>query len=367
MDIKAQITGVKYDSKLLRDLEEFELENLDVNALPSCCLVKDNHSSFGLSKWVSPKRTRSYPYERVYNTLGIAKKITIIPIIKDEGKRGDRDFIQWDTISLMSLLDVFVIFAYYNDAEKHPSRANKITKQLFDNELIVKKIDEIKSYYSSALHWNLNEIKITLPTLIQKAKSAFQKLNSSLGVEFHSERGIDNFAEQFSEGVELFMKTSRKKAKEAQNREKQTIQPKEALSTLSKATITIKNYLGGEYYFTTDEIKIEKNKLFLIEAKHSRTSILPSIGDIKDGLLKMILYTNLKEIHIDGSKFKPMPVIKLTSTKLKGSIQSSQTKKAINQFVKKQAFSTKQIETIEKLILEAKANRFLVFIENSAS
>jgi len=33
---------------------------------------------FGVSKWVSPKRTRSYPYERVYNTLSLGtKKVTI--------------------------------------------------------------------------------------------------------------------------------------------------------------------------------------------------------------------------------------------------------------------------------------------------
>ena len=58
---------------------------------------------------MSPKRTRSYPYERVYNSLRISKKITVIPVIKDEGAKGDRDFLQWDTISLMSLLDVFVL------------------------------------------------------------------------------------------------------------------------------------------------------------------------------------------------------------------------------------------------------------------
>jgi hypothetical protein len=45
-------------------------------------------------------------FERVYNTLYLSKKITIIPIIKDEGLGGDRDFIQWDTISLMSLIEI---------------------------------------------------------------------------------------------------------------------------------------------------------------------------------------------------------------------------------------------------------------------
>jgi hypothetical protein len=43
----------------------------------------------------------------------LQKKITVIPVVKDEGANGDRDYIQWDTVSLTSLLDIFVIFAYY--------------------------------------------------------------------------------------------------------------------------------------------------------------------------------------------------------------------------------------------------------------
>jgi hypothetical protein len=61
----------------------------------------------------------------VFNTLNVSKKITVIPIVKDEGASGDRDFIQWDTVSLMSLLDVFVIFAYYDKAEKKGPKDNQ--------------------------------------------------------------------------------------------------------------------------------------------------------------------------------------------------------------------------------------------------
>jgi len=158
---------------------------------------------------------------------------------------------------------------------------------------------------------------------------------------------------------------SRRKAQEAQKREMQTIQPKEALSTLTKATITIENYLGGKYYFTTDEIKIENDKLYLIEAKHSRISILPSKGDIKDGLLKMILYNNLKNVKIDNTEYKSIPVLKLTSTKLSGSIHSKTTKDKIKSYIKKNKLNNKQIEMIENLFLEAKINNFVVIIEKA--
>jgi len=343
---------------LINNLDVFDFDNLNINELPANCLVKYGGFSFGLSKWVSPKRTRSYPYERVYNTLGTSKRITVIPIIKDEGIEGDRDFIQWDTVSLMSLLDVFVVFGYYNTAEKNKTRKNKITNQQFDNELVRQKITEIKNYHSSALHWNLNEIKQSFPELIQKSKSSYNLLGKQLGVEFHNEQGIDRFAKQFINGVRDFMETSRQKAKEAQNREMQTIQPKEALSTLTKATITIENYLGGKYYFTTDEIKIDKNELFLIEAKHSKNSILPSIGDIKDGLLKMILYTNLNEVSINGIHYTSIPVLKLTSSVLKEGILQPEINTNIE-------LSRSQKDMLKKLFDEASENKFEVVIEKA--
>lgn len=97
MEIQAEITGIKYKPFLCKKLEEISLDNfahaLSKNA--NFILNLDNINKFAISWWVSPKRTRSYPYARVYDTLGFAgKKVTIIPILKDEGKRGDRDFLQ---------------------------------------------------------------------------------------------------------------------------------------------------------------------------------------------------------------------------------------------------------------------------------
>jgi hypothetical protein len=134
MNILGKITGIKYKVVLSENLKKIEIKSFDINEAPSSCIVADNKHSFAISKWVSPKRTRSYPFERVFNTLHISKKITVIPIIKDEGATGDRDFLQWDTVSLMSLLDVFVIFAYYTKAEKKIKKLqinNLITNMFF--------------------------------------------------------------------------------------------------------------------------------------------------------------------------------------------------------------------------------------------
>ena len=98
MEIKANITGIEYKINLVKSLDKINFYEFDINKCPSSCILNSNDKLFALSKWVSPKRTRTYPLERVYNTLPYAKKITVIPIVKDEGLDGDRDFIQWDTI-----------------------------------------------------------------------------------------------------------------------------------------------------------------------------------------------------------------------------------------------------------------------------
>lgn len=362
MNISAEIEGIKYEIAMPTRLTEIDFSDFDINKMPAYSLVKGEKYNFAISKWVSPKRTRSYPFERVYNTLSTTKKYTVIPIIKDEGANGDRDFVQWDTVSLMSLLDVYVIFAYYHVAEKHKTRFNKITKQEFDNNYVLQKVNEIGNYHSSALHWNLKEIRECLPNLINKVKQSYAEIATKHNVLFHNEIGIDRFRKQFEHGVEKFMQTSRFKAKEAQRREHFTVQPKEILATQTKATITIKNYLGGLYYLTTDEVEIQDNRLYLIEAKHSSNAKLPSIGDIKDGLLKMILYCNLSNVIINDKTFIPVPTLKLTSSKLIGCYRSGNSEEHKKRFFQQNKLNDKQISTINCLFAEAEINKIQIII-----
>jgi hypothetical protein len=295
----------------------------------------------------------------------VSKKITVIPIIKDEGADGDRDFLQWDTVSLMSLLDVCVIFAYYDKATKNPNYDNKITDFQFNNRYIISKIKEIEQYHSSALHWNLNELKNNLHNIVDQAKRSYAKIEHKTGVKLHDVKGLDNFKAKIGKDVETFMEFSREKAQQAQTREILTTQPKESLSTLTKAKITITNYLGGQYFFTVDEILIDKDTVYLIEGKHFKNSILPSKGDIKDGLLKMILYSNLCEVEVDGVPMKSRAVLKLTSTKLKGELTSEIPVWDRAAFLLDNDFSQEQIRFVDELLDEAVENGFEVKMEKS--
>ncbi|CAN5609078.1 hypothetical protein BH18ACI1_BH18ACI1_22960 [soil metagenome] len=360
MEIKAQIVeGIKYKPILKCNLTEISIENFNVNSAKSSCLISAAQNRFAISRWVSPKRTRSYPYERVYNTFSVSKRITVIPIVKDEGAAGDRDFLQWDTISLMSLLDVYVILAFYKTAEKHRSRADKITNQKFDNDFVKDKIEEISNYHSSALHWNLKELK-TISQVLGKAKEAYREIAARTEIKFHNEKGLDNFTASVAENLSAFMETSRLKAQSAQAREFLTVQPKEILATQTKAKITITNYLGGIYFFTVDEIVSEGEKLFLIESKHSQSGKLPSVGDIKDGLLKMMLYTNLENVSIDEKSFVSLPVLHLTSENIAGEISSNSETAKLEQFFRVNNFNQRQRELMQSLFVEAKENNFTI-------
>lgn len=363
-EIRAKIEGIKYNVLLDKKLKTVEFKDFDINSCPSSFNLKIENNNYGVSKWVSPKRTRSYPYARVYDTLQYSKRITIIPIVKDEGIEGDRDFIQWDTISLMSLLDTFVILCYYDKATKHPKYKHKITKQKLDNKLIKQKIDEINSYKSSALHWNLQEIKTNFTSLINEVITSYNKISQTTGVMFHDEVGLTNLKSEFIKDSNSFIEFSRDKAKDAQNREAVTVHKYEWLDSSSKSLITIKNYLGGEYNFTVDEINLNSDILFLIEAKHTKKNLIPSIGDIKDGLIKMILYSNLCDVKLNNIKYQYKALLKLTSFKLNGYISSANLQQ-IDDFCKINNINKSKKDFLIKLLNESIKNSFLIEIKSA--
>ncbi|MEK6809014.1 MAG: hypothetical protein AABY14_04975, partial [Nanoarchaeota archaeon] len=75
-------------------------------------------------------------------------------------------------------------------------------------------------------------------------------------------------------------------------------------------------------------------------------SCFSSLLDIKDGLLKMILFTNLEDVKIDNGKYAPIPILKLTT---------ADTFKLAN-------MNKSQKEILEVLKKEAKTNNFRILL-----
>lgn len=350
MKITARVAGIEYNPLLCRDLPIYSIEHI-VEAI-SCesafLLDIGTTKRLAISHWVSPKRTRSYPYARVYDTLSFqGKRVTIIPVIKDEGLQGDRDYIQYDTLTLMGLLGGNVIISYYKDAQRSSRYPNKITNQSFDYAHIVNELGRLEKYQSDALHWNMQQVDM-IGEIAQKAIKAYQEIGKRLDVVLHSFDHALRRIEVLKKSRDAFISHSRALAQEAQERETQTIQPKENINA-QKAMLTIENFLGGIYYFTCDEVYTREHQIFLVEAKHSRNQPIPSIEDIKDGLLRMVLLTNLKEVTIDQRVFSPVAVLRLTS---------EQT------FLTEHLTST-QRETLQMLKKEAENNQFYVIINEA--
>ncbi len=207
-------------------------------------------------------------------------------------------------------------------------------------------INSLLAYQSDALHRNLAQIEKVVE-VAKKAIESYEKISQELEVEMHSKESARKRTDELLKGKENFMLLSRNLAKKAQSREAKTVQPKEKLSGL-KATLTIKNYLGGHYFFTCDEIYIDNKIIYLVEGKHSKQSLIPSLEDIKDGLIKMILFTNLKEVKINNVEYIALPVLELTSD-LK--------------FPKKK-LKRSQIELLTILKKESEENKFRVVLNN---
>lgn len=366
-----KITNFSYKKCWREDLECATLSDTNspnINDLPSKCLVNLGDKTIALSKWVSPKRTRSYPYARVYDTFDSSanKVATIIPLIKDEGKDGDMDYLQWDTISLMSLLNVYVILAFYESAQKNTrnlSKQHKITHQTFNHNFIYTQLQSLNNYHQSALHWNLHQLNAkNLANLISHTKTAYQNMAKNLSVNLHDSANIDKFAQKITKDRESFMSYSRQKAQNAQNREFLTIQPKEFIQSSTKSKIEIENYLGGYYYFTIDEVLEKGGTLCLVESKHSSNAILPSNDDIKDGLLKLMLYNNLCEVRDLSGKRDFKIALQLTSNKLQSAVHLPTTVQNLNAFITTNKLKSNQGDMLRSLNVECEENGFEIWI-----
>ena len=359
LNLQGVIRNVRYQPCLTPKLTEYELDSFDINAAKGFGIVHFGQNALGYSKWVSPKRTRSFPYARVYNTYGLAKRVTIIPVIKDEGIRGDNDRINVITLSLMNLLNVFVILAWYDDAKKHSARDGKVTSQLMNVDYVREKLREINNYQQTALHWNLSHFEHDFVDVYRRAVTSYRNISTKTGITMHSERDHLTVLEQFvvedKFHIESFREISLTRSKGAAHRETVVQHLSEFLQDGDKAYFNVQNYLGGEYHLTADEVYRQGERFVIQESKNTNRTKLPSLNDIKDGLLKLILYSNMDELFINGEKVDFTTWLKLTGSVI-GSLFLPASAEAVAVFVKANQFSPSHCAIIDRLNEETQHN-----------
>jgi DNA-dependent RNA polymerase auxiliary subunit epsilon len=357
------IRGVSYRTFLIERLKEINFEEFDVNFVSAFGLIKSPNTEIAYSQWVSPKRTRSYPFARIYNTYNASKVITIIPVIKDEGRDGDRDRIQYSTISWMNLLNIYIVLAYYETADKSTKKGQgnkqKLSNQQFNNEFVKSQIDEILAYHQSALHWNKNLFEERFVSIFEKALDCYDSISRITGVIIHSRQGMDSYLQKIIEEFEEFKNISLKGSQSASKREALTSHKLEYLVDGLKATFSIENYLGGVYYLTPDEIFYENDTYIIQESKNTSKESLPKLPDIQDGLFKLILFSNLDTLTLNGQSVSFITKLKLTGKNVIGSIIfPDASAEELESFlaVNSRIFKNNQKEIIRKLVLEAEHN-----------
>lgn len=366
LNFEGFIKDVQYKAFLAEDLRQYDYKSFDVNEVETSGKIIFPNGEFAYSKWVSPKRTRSYPFERLYNTFDSPMRLTVIPVLKDEGLDGDLDRIQYSTISWMNLLNIYIVLSYYDKAVKNarPSQVskNKITNQEFNVNAVNEQMSRISQYKQSALHWNRSLIEKSFVDIYKLALDSYEKISKETGVKVHDRSTQEQYLAKIMRDFENFKNISLSGSKGASIRETQTSHGFEYLSDGVKATFQIKNYLGGIYYLTTDEVIQSKGVYIIQESKNSTTGFLPSLSDIKDGLFKLILYSNLDTLCLDTRPVNFESCLKLTGKEVSGSLTMPCDESLIVQFLNynKGSYTRKEEETLRKLNQEASSNKKLI-------
>ena len=359
------IKNVVYKACLADDLTLYEYADFDINDAKSCGMLQFNGTQIAYSKWVSPKRTRSYPFERIYNTYNSPRALTVIPVLKDEGLDGDLDRIQYSTVSWMNLLNIYIVLAYYQVAEKNQSeeqrRRHKLTMQKLDAQLVNEQIEKIFRYKQSALHWNRDLLEQQLVEVYQRALDSYRTIATTTGVKVHDRENQLVYLDKVMNDFEQFRDISLRGSLTAAQRESQVFHELEYLSNGIKSVFNIENYLGGVYHLTADEVIREEDRFIIQESKNSTQSFLPAVSDIKDGLFKLILFANLDLLKLNDRPISFSTRLKLTGRGVNGSIRFPCLARPLRDFIGANAsnLTPRQQKTLHKLNMEATENRNL--------
>ncbi|MCQ3936727.1 MAG: hypothetical protein DPW18_06730 [Chloroflexi bacterium] len=365
------IKDVQYRAYLAENLPEYDFNGFDINRVGTSGKIIMPNGEFAYSKWVSPKRTRSYPFERLYNTFNSPMRLTIIPVLKDEGLDGDLDRIQYSTVSWMNLLNVYIVLAYYDRAVKNTrplqSSKNKITSQEFNIKIVNDQILRISQYKQSALHWNRTLIEDSFVDIYKNALDSYEKISRKTGVLMHDRNIQEQYLATIMRDFLKFKDISLRGSRGASVRETQTLHSFEYLADGVKATFKIENYLGGTYYLTADEVVQEGDIYVIQESKNSTRGFLPSLSDVKDGLFKLILYSNLHTLKLNFAPVRFRSRLKLTGRKVRGALSMPCSEGELSSFfiLNKNACTAREIAIIRKMNQEAAHNQKLEILISS--
>ena len=328
LKLKGIIRNVNYSPQVrAQPLEQVAFDGFDINSAPSSGILEfADDTSFGYSKWNTPKLSRTYPSQHVYRTYHLqSKRVTVIPIIKDEGNdTRNNDRLSSMILARMNLMDVYIILVWYESAEHSPRGGNRTSNHVYNNEFVLERIREIRRAQKSALHWNTMHFERDYEDVFRRAVECYQNVGTRYGIEMHSAKNHLAILEQYlvdgKFNLEAFARYSSARSSAAAKREAMTVHDLEELSDGNKAYCELVNYQGGIYHLTADGVYWEDGRLVIQESKNATKGKMPGLGDVQDGLFKNILFHSIDELYIGRERIEFATRIKLTG-KIKGSLR----------------------------------------------
>lgn len=363
------IRDIIYTPCLIPKIETYNINQFDINYVKPFGIINLDslQNNIAFSRWTSPKRTRTYPFAKIYNTYHLnSKKVTVIPVIKDEGAGTDNnDRINFITLSWMNLLNVYIILSWYESADRVANTIDRITNQKLNTKYVQQKILEISHYQLTALHWNTTYFEKDFQTVYLNAVDSYEKIAANQNVSLHSKQKhlevLDNFQQDEKFNLQRFKDYTLNRSLAAAQRESLTTHRLEYLSEGYKGIFFISNYLGGIYHLTADEVYLEGNLFIIQESKNTSKGRLPSAEDIKDGLFKLILFSNLESLFINDRQVEFRICLKITGM-LKGTLHLPNDITIVRVFCQNNNLSRRQKQLVELLNQETVQNQKISII-----
>ncbi len=364
LHLRGYIESVKYDprvrSKLLPrfTLDEFEIK---INRrIPSGVIDFDEEVSLPYSKWLSPKPSRSYASGRVYRTYHMNKPIVVIPVLKDEGS-GSRNNDRFTSTSLarMNLMGVYIVLAWYESARVNDRYDNRVKDHRLNVDWVVERIREIKPYRLSAHHWNQMHFKRDYESVYRQAVECYQRIGAECGVIMNSAENHLKLLEMcLVDGrfdLDAFIRSSDPRSARSARGEAMTLHDLEHLTDGRKAYLELKNFLGGSYHLTADEVFWEGDSLVIQESKNSRDA-LPKMSDVQDGLFKNILFMSIQELLLGDRPIQFKTRLKLTGVLKDSLMLPTRDDAAVTAFADRNNLKSDELELLRLLHVETIAN-----------
>jgi predicted metal-dependent hydrolase len=169
---------------------------------------------------------------------------------------------------------------------------------------------------------------------------------------------MTKYLEAVMRDFEEFKNLSLKGSQDASRREAMTFHKHEYLIDGKKATFCIENYLGGTYYLTSDEILNIEDRYIIQESKNSTKKALPELSDIQDGLFKLILYSNIDSLQLNGQQVLFSTKLKLTGKGIRERVILPCSLETLEEFLEKNSkvLRDKDRSIVKKLLLEVQRN-----------